>query len=114
MTLFSVTTVLCGGACVALIFSGSLLLGQLAGILNAMAATCFFLIIAVRTPFHPSGAAGPLSLLCAGLWVSGFFFAEIPGASALVLALAPAAASLSLGTNSHAQLRASVYGTAMV
>src|SRR5207244_4186145 len=83
----------CGGAGVALIFSGSLLLGQLAGILSAMAATCFLLIIAVRTPFHPSGTAGPLSLVCAGLWVSGFFFAELPGASALLLALAPAAAS---------------------
>jgi len=114
MTLFSVTTVLCGGACVALIFSGSLLLGQLAGILSAMAATCFFLIIAVRTPFHPSGAAGPLSLVCAGLWVSGFFFAELPGASALLLALAPAAASLPIGKKSHSQSRALAYRTALV
>src|SRR5437763_16627969 len=47
-TLFSVTTVLCGGTCIALILSGSLLLGQLACILTAIAVRCFLLIIAVR------------------------------------------------------------------
>src|SRR5205085_3948743 len=36
-TLFSVTTVLCGGTCVALMLSGSLLLGQLACNLTAIA-----------------------------------------------------------------------------
>src|SRR5439155_14074285 len=46
----SVATVLCGGACVALILSGSLLLGQLACILPAIAGTCFLLIIAVTAP----------------------------------------------------------------
>src|SRR6266404_1283978 len=65
-TLFSVTTVLGGGACVALILSGSLLLGQLAFALSAVSATCFLLIVALTAPFHPSGAAAPLSLVCAG------------------------------------------------
>src|SRR6266566_2215498 len=59
-TLFSVTTVLGGGACIALILSGSLLLGQLACILIAIVAACFFLIIAVTAPFHP---AAPQRLL---------------------------------------------------
>jgi hypothetical protein len=68
VTLFSVTTVLCGGTSVALILSGSLLLGQLACIFSTTVATCFLLIIAVRPPFHPNGAAAPLSLVCAGLW----------------------------------------------
>jgi hypothetical protein len=112
-TLFSVTTVLCGGACVALILSGSLLLGQLACILTAIAATCF-LIIAGTASFHPSGAAAPLSLVSAGLWLSGFFYAELPAASALLLALAPAMALLLVGKESHSQWRLVAYRTAFV
>jgi len=104
-TLFSVATVLCGGTCVALILSGSLLLGQLASALSAIAVACFLLIIAVRAPFHPSGAAAPLSLVCAGLWLSGFFYAELPGASALLLGLAPALALLPVAKESHSQSR---------
>jgi hypothetical protein len=96
-TLFSVTTVLCGGTCIALMLSGSLLLAQLACILTAIAAVCFLPIIAVPAPFHTSGAAAPLSLLCAGLWLSGFFYAELPAASALLFALAPAMVLLPMG-----------------
>jgi hypothetical protein len=114
-TLFSVTTVLCGGTCVALILSGSLLLGQLACILSAVPATCFLLIIAVPTPFHhPSGAAAPLSLVCSGLWLSGFFYAELPAASVLLLALAPAMALLPVGKKSHSQSRVLAYRTTFV
>jgi hypothetical protein len=113
-TLFSVATVLCGGTCVALILSGSLLLGQLAGVLSAIAAACFLLIMAVRVPFHPSGAAAPLSLVCAGLWLSGFFYAELPAASALVLGLAPALALLPVAKESHSQSRVLAYRTAFV
>lgn len=104
-TLFSLTTVLCGGTCLALVLSGSLLLGQLACILTAIAATCFLRIIAVTAPFHPSGAAFPLSLLCAGLWLSGFFYAELPAASAVLFAIAPALALLPVGKASHSRLR---------
>jgi hypothetical protein len=104
-TLFSVTTVLCGGTWVALMLSGSLLLGQLACILTAIAATWFFRIIAVTAPFHPSGAAFPLSLICAGLWLSGFFYAELPAASAVLFAIAPALALLPVGKESHSRWR---------
>ena len=104
-TLFSVTTVLCAGTCVALMLSGSLLLGQLACILIAIAATCFLLVIAVTAPFHPSGAAAPLGLVCAGLWLSGFFYAELPAASAMLFAIAPALALLPVGKESHSQWR---------
>jgi len=113
-TLFSVTTVLCGGTSVALILSGSLLLGQLACILSTTVATCFLLIIAVRASFHPSGAAAPLSLVCAGLLLSGFFYAELPTASALLLALAPTMALLPVGKKSHSQSRALAYRAALV
>ena len=113
-TLFSVATILCGGTCVALILSGSLLLGQLACALSAIAATCFLLIIVAMGPFHLRGAAAPLSLVCAGLWLSGFFYAELPGASALLLALAPAVALLPLGTGNHSQSRVLAYRIAFV
>jgi hypothetical protein len=113
-TLFSLATVLCGGTCVALTLSGSLLLGQLAFILTAIAAACFLLIIAWATPFHPSGAAAPLSLVCAGLWLSGFFYAELPATSALLLALAPAFALLPVGKKIHAQARVLAYRLAFV
>jgi hypothetical protein len=104
-TLFSVTTVLCGGTCIALMLSGSLLLGQLACILTAIAAACFLLIIVLPAPFHPSGGAAPLSLICAGLWLSGLFYAELPAANALLLALAPATALLPVGKESYSQWR---------
>jgi hypothetical protein len=113
-TLFSVTTVLCGGTFIALILSGSLLLGQLACILSAIATTCFLLTIAARAPFHPSGAAAPLSLVCAGLWLSGFFYAELPAASALLLALAPAISLLPVGKESYSQSRVLAYRIAFV
>jgi hypothetical protein len=113
-TLFSVTTVLCAGTCIALMLSGSLLLGQLACILSAIAATCFLLIIAVTVLFHPSGAAAPLSLVCAGLWLSGFFYAELPASSALLLALAPAGALLPLGKERSSQWRGLVFRIAFV
>src|SRR5437763_14135040 len=45
--LFSVATILCGGACIALILSGSLWLGQLACVPSATAAPGFLLTIAV-------------------------------------------------------------------
>jgi MFS family permease len=112
--LFSVTTVLCGGTSAALILSGSLLLGQLACILSTTVATCFLLIIAVRASFHPSGAAAPLSLVCAGLLLSGFFYAELPTASALLLALAPTMALLRVGKKSHSQSRVLAYRAALV
>jgi len=113
-TLFAVTTVVCGGACAALILSGSLLLGQFAGILAAIAASCFLLIIVVTAPFHPHGAGAPLSLICAGLWLSGFFYAELPAASALLLALAPAVALLPVTNETYSQSRVLVYRTAFV
>jgi len=113
-TLFSFTTVLGAGTCIALMLSGSLLLGQLAGVLTAIAAACFLLIIVLPAPFHPSGAAAPLSLICAGLWLSGFFYAELPTASALLLAVAPVVASLPVGSERHSQLRALAYRLAFV
>lgn len=113
-TLFSITTVLCAGTCLALILSGSLLLGQLAGVLTAIAATCFLLLITVAKRVPPSGAAVPLALLCAGLWLSGFFYAELPPASALFFVVAPAAALLRLGKKNYSSWRGLAFRSALV
>jgi hypothetical protein len=113
-TLFSVMTVLSAGTCIALMLSGRLLLGQLACVLTAIGVTCFFLIITVTSPFPPSGAAAPLSLVCAGLWLSGFFYAEMPSASALLLALAPASALLPLGNENYSPWRVLAFRIALV
>jgi hypothetical protein len=104
-TLFSITTVLCGGTCVALMLSGSLLLGQLACILTAIAAVYFLVVIVGTAPVRSSGAAAPLGLVCAGLWLSGFFYAELPAASAMLFAIAPALALLPVGKGSHSRWR---------
>jgi hypothetical protein len=102
-TVFPVTMVLGAGTCIALVLSGSLLLGQLACILMAIAAVGFVLILAMSAPFHPSGAAVPFGLICAGLWLSGFFYAELPVPSAVLLAIAPALALLPGGGKSHSR-----------
>ena len=94
--------------------AGSLLLGQLAGVLTAIAATCLVLIIAVKAPFPPSGAPAPLSLVCAGLWLSGFFYAELPPVSAVLLVLAPASALLSLGKENYSPWRVLAFRIAVV
>jgi hypothetical protein len=88
-TLFSIMTVLDAGTCLALMLSGSLLLGRLACILAAIAAACFLLTIVRPAPFQSSGAAVPFSLISAGLWVSGLFYSELPVASAVFLGIAP-------------------------
>jgi len=113
-TLFSLGAILCGGTCIALMLSGSFLLGQLACILIAIAGTGSLLIIAMPAPFRPSGAAAPLSLICAGLWVSGFFYAELPAASAVLLIIAPALALLPLGKKSDSQSPVVAYHLALV
>jgi hypothetical protein len=112
--LFSVATVLCAGTCIALMLSGSFLLGQLACVLTAIAATGFLLIIAVTAPFASSGGAVPLSLVCAGLWLSGFFYAELPAASAVLLALTPAVALLPPGKENCSPWRVLAFRIAFV
>ena len=90
------------------------MLGQLACLLSAIAAASLLLIIAVTAPCHPTGAAPPLSLVCADLWLSGFFYAELPATSALLLTLAPAIALLPMGKESYSQSRVLAYRSAFV
>lgn len=76
----------------ALVYGGSASLGQLAGCLGALALPAA--LLALRRPglrLDGGGALG-LSSLHGGLLLAGHFAADLPWASALLLALAPHAA----------------------
>lgn len=75
-----------------LLVSGSALLGQLGGALTAAIAASW--VVAWWTPkFSLSRGATPVvSVLLAGLWLNGYFYAETPLMSVLLMALSPTAA----------------------
>jgi hypothetical protein len=78
----------CVGTCGALSLSGSLLLGQLGAVLaGALAA---LLTLDWRSIAHSEPFALVFTLLLIALVVCGYFFAELPAASALLLGTAPA------------------------
>lgn len=79
--------VVCAGTFGALMLSGSVLLGQLAAVLGA--AVFGTLVFAVRQINLGRGIVPVSSLLLGTLLVSGYFFAELPAASALLLGFAP-------------------------
>lgn len=84
-----IVTIVAGGTGLALMLSGSMLLGQLALVL----AGAFGAIVIVGTllPNAINGRAiAPVAatLLC-GLWLSGYFFAELPPVSGLLLLVSP-------------------------
>ena len=84
-----ILTIVAGGSGLALMLSGSMLLGQLALVL----AGAFGAIVIVGT-LLPNAINGrgivPVSatLLC-GLWLSGYFFSELPSVSGLLLLVSP-------------------------
>lgn len=79
----------------ALMLSGSLLLGQFAAVLAAVILGT--LVLALRGVARAEGIAPGFSLLLIALLVSGYFFADLPGTSAILLAAAPAFVLLSGG-----------------
>ncbi len=74
-----------------LLVSGSALLGQLCGALTAVIGAS--LVVAWRAPtFSLSRGAPPVvSVLLGGLWLNGYFYAEAPLTSLLLMALSPTA-----------------------
>ncbi|MBV9658814.1 MAG: hypothetical protein JO295_11955 [Verrucomicrobia bacterium] len=81
---------MCGGAFGALMLSGSLLLGQLASVLAAAVGGNLVVTASWRQSSSSSRGVVPVfSLLLSALLISGYFFAELPGWSALLLAFAP-------------------------
>jgi hypothetical protein len=81
---------LAAGSSAVLALSGSALLGQLGGVLSAGLGAVF-----VLTWWRPDASLsrGPVAVVLvvlAGLWLSGYFYAEVPAASSLLLLGAPA------------------------
>lgn len=84
--------IVCGGTAGALLLSGSILLGQFAIVLAAaLAGAC---IIAVFTSVSGEEIAPVFALMLVALLASGYFFAELPIASSILLAAAPCLALL--------------------
>ena len=79
--------IICAGAFGALMLSGSMLLGQFATVLGA--AVFGSLVCIARKIALGRGIVPVFSLLLGALLVSGYFFAELPAASAVLLAFAP-------------------------
>ena len=79
--------IICAGAFGALMLSGSMLLGQFAAVLGA--AVFGSLVCIARKIALGRGIVPVFSLLLGALLVSGYFFAELPAASAVLLAFAP-------------------------
>lgn len=84
---------LCGSTALILALSGSLRLAQHCGILVAFFAVSWIITLLLqrdRKPFvFPRGASPVATLLLVGIWMNGYFFAEVPGVSAILLAISP-------------------------
>jgi hypothetical protein len=87
--------IICAGIFGALMLSGSMLLGQFAVVLGA--AVFGSLVFTARKVAVGRGIVPVFSLLLGALLVSGYFFAELPAASAVLLAFAPVLALVPLG-----------------
>ena len=92
-----ILAIISAGTSVALMVSGSLLLGQLALIVGTIAtvawlAACWIPSLSLRRRAVPI-----VVLLLAGLWLSGYFYAELPAVSALLLAASPVLALVPFG-----------------
>ena len=78
-----------GGTALVLALSGSLRLAQHAGILVALFAACWVIILVLQRDkkrfVFPRGASPVVTLLLIGIWMNGYFFAEVPAASAILL-----------------------------
>ena len=84
---------LSGGTALVLAVSGSLRLAQHAGILVAIfAASWVITVVGQRSEnkwqVFSLGASPVVALLLLGIWMNGYFYEEVPAASAILLAMA--------------------------
>ena len=82
---------LSGGTALVLALLGSLRLAQHAGILVALFVTSWIIALVLHRndkpfTFSPSASA-VITLLFVGIWMNGYFFAEVPAVTALLLAI---------------------------
>ena len=82
---------LSGGTALILAVSGSLRLAQHAGILVALFAAIWIITLFLRpadkVPVFPISASAIIALALAGIWMNGYFYEEVPVASAVLLLL---------------------------
>ena len=80
---------LSGGTALVLALSGSLRLAQHAGILVALFAASWMITLVLQRDrkwfVFPSSASPIVTLLLMGIWMNGYFFAEVPTVSAILL-----------------------------
>jgi hypothetical protein len=86
--------IVAGGTGAALMLSGSMLLGQLAIVLATALGAISAAGFALPTAAKGSGSVPTVVALLSSLWLSGYFFAELPPASALLLAVATVSAPM--------------------
>ena len=84
---------LSGGTALILAVSGSLRLAQHTGILVAVFAAIWIITLALRHPdskshVFPRGVSPVVALVLSGIWMNGYFYEEVPAASAILLAVA--------------------------
>jgi len=89
--------IVCAGTSGALMLSGSMLLGQFASVLAA--AVFGTLVFAAGKVALGRGIVPVFALLMGTLLISGYFFAELPAASAGLLAFAPILALSYIGSS---------------
>jgi hypothetical protein len=82
---------LSGGTALILALSGSLRLAQHSGILVALFVTSWIITLALQRDgkwqAFPPGVSPVVTLLLAGIWMNGYFYEEVPAASAILLAV---------------------------
>lgn len=83
---------LSGGTALILAVSGTLRLAQHGGILVALFAVSWIITLILQRHssngyLFPLGASPVVALLLAGIWMNGYFFEEVPAASAILLAI---------------------------
>lgn len=81
---------LSGGTALILAVSGTLRLAQHGGILVALFAMSWMMTLVLQRrssngALFPPGASPVVALLLAGIWMNGYFFEEVPTASAILL-----------------------------
>ena len=83
---------LSGGTALILAVSGSLRLAQHAGVLVALFAVIWVITLFLRpegkVPVFPISTSAVITLAFAGIWMNGYFYEEVPAASAILLAMA--------------------------
>jgi hypothetical protein len=84
-----ILAIVAGGTGLALMLSGSMLLGQLALVLAGAFGAMVIVGTLLPNAINGRGIAPVSATLLSGLWLSGYFFSELPPMSGLLLLVSP-------------------------